>query len=393
MRPVTIVDPPNYPYLTAVDEQGASKTFATNSSTAVVYNPMVGATTGPAKTFNFREITLELLDKTVKPYGPFPNPSTADDRRRTKNAMRETLTNGTGPYVGYLAARPNMTKMIGEYCSFCELPLKGFLLAIEHRAPKELYPTYMIRWSNFLLACRDCNSIKGKKPSRATAKGWSGKASPTETELVAAILARYYWPDQDDVTYQAFPPTYYRHSVTGGAMKQITSIDASDRQNRMVGDTETQIRADVVESGTLLKNRKVEVRIANAATAVTIGDRTLDLTGLDRIETARSAVRTKVWLSLCKTLKRLFDGVAAKPNKAEGRGVFDDQWPLILELAVERGFYSVWVEILTGYGFPKNMTTAGLKANLGAQFVYDTNPLHNADTDQTFPGTNYTDVP
>lgn len=392
MRPVTKGNPPNYPYDNVAAEQNATKTFAADSATAIVYDA-TGAVPAPAVTFTFAEIMDELLDKQVL-NNAYPNPATPLDRARCRNRMRETLTNGDPPDPGYLAARPDLVAAIGEYCSYCELPIVGHLLAIEHRAPKEIYPTYMIWWWNFTLACRDCNSVKGTKPTRATATGWSGVVNPTEVQLNDAIKARYYWPDLDVQTYRVFPPTYYRQTDTLAPI-QLTAIDASDRQNQLRSYTEDTVRADVMDAanGGMKNNRYVEVRIAYNGPAAAIGARTLDLTGLDRNENARTAQRTRTWLAICKALRRLFTTVAAQGSTAAGRNIFNAQWPLILELAVQRGFFSVWVEILTGYGFPPNMTTGGLRADLGAQFVWDTDTAHNADPDQTFAGTDYTEVP
>lgn len=395
MRPVIIVAPPTYPYHNQPAEQAATKTFATNSATTIVYNPMVGAVTGPARTFTFEEIMEELLDKAVLG-NPFPNPSTPLNQARCRNRFRETLTDGDPPDPGYLAARPELTAMIGEYCSFCELPIAGHLLAIEHRAPKEIYPTYMIWWWNFLLACRDCNSNKGTKPSRATATGWSGQLNPTEQELINAIRDNYYWPDKDRTTYRAFPPTYWRDTDTLGPL-QLTPQNASNRDNALRAQYETETRADVRDTshgGAPMKlNRYVEVRIGNAAYNAALGTRTLNLTALDQNDNARTAQRTRLWLQICQSLNLLFNTVAAATSTANGRLAFDGQWPFILALAVARGFYSVWVEILTGYAFPANMTTGGLQADLGAQFVFDTNPNNNPVLNQTIPGTNYARVP
>ncbi|MEO6326037.1 MAG: HNH endonuclease signature motif containing protein [Thermoanaerobaculia bacterium] len=393
MRPVTKGNPPTYAYDTQAAEQAATKTFNANSATAIVYNVAVGAVVGPAITFTYEAIMDELLDKQVLA-NAYPNPSTPLNRARCKNRMRETLTDGDIVEQGYLAARPDLVAMLGEYCSFCELPIAGHLLAIEHRAPKELYPNYMIWWWNFLLACRDCNSAKGTLPPRATATGWSGVVAPTEQQLINAIIARYYWPDRDADSYRRFLPSYYRNT-DGLAPVLLTSADASDRQNLRRSNTEDEVRADVFDAanGGLKLNRYVEVRIAYNGGAAAIGARSLALTGLDQNENARVAKRTLAWLGLCGRLNTLFNAIAAQASTANGRIVFDAQWPLILALAVARGFYSVWVEILTGYPFPANMTTGGLQADLGAQFVYDTNPANNVHADEVFAGTNYAQVP
>lgn len=62
----------------------------------------------------------------------------------------------------YNNARSKLIESLGEYCSFCEQRL-GASLAVEHVLPKSLYPDLELSWDNFLLACTNCNSTKGKK--------------------------------------------------------------------------------------------------------------------------------------------------------------------------------------------------------------------------------------
>lgn len=100
----------------------------------------------------------------------------------------------------YGTARRELISLIGQYCSYCESPV-GSRLAIEHRLPKHYFPHLGFRWSNFLLACDSCNSIKGATPrspaSRAMAEG-SGASSPSRpafstpvgaTDLAAMLLS------------------------------------------------------------------------------------------------------------------------------------------------------------------------------------------------------------
>lgn len=63
----------------------------------------------------------------------------------------------------------------GRYCSYCEMPVGFKNLAVEHikfkEAPKDRpdlkkyeRPDLKGRWSNFLLSCSTCNSVKGTSP-------------------------------------------------------------------------------------------------------------------------------------------------------------------------------------------------------------------------------------
>ena len=70
---------------------------------------------------------------------------------------------------------------MGDYCSYCEVALHSEV-DVEHVLPKSLNETLELEWSNFLLACSNCNSIKGNQPVK---------------------IEDYYWPDQDN-TLRAF---------------------------------------------------------------------------------------------------------------------------------------------------------------------------------------------
>lgn len=69
----------------------------------------------------------------------------------------------SGDFKKYEDAKPDLVSRLGLYCSYCERKITT-LLAVEHIEPKELKPELEKRWSNFLLACINCNSCKGHKP-------------------------------------------------------------------------------------------------------------------------------------------------------------------------------------------------------------------------------------
>ena len=70
---------------------------------------------------------------------------------------------------------------MGEYCSYCEMQLDASL-AVEHIQPQARYEELKLEWTNFLLACTNCNSTKGN------------------TDVV---LEDYFWPHLDN-TFLAF---------------------------------------------------------------------------------------------------------------------------------------------------------------------------------------------
>ena len=87
-------------------------------------------------------------------------------------------------YSQYDKAQSDLMNRIGEYCSYCERPIKTHL-AIEHIQSKDFQPQFRLSWDNFLFACVNCNSTKGTK---------------VQNDITQAD---YYWPHLDN-TFRAF---------------------------------------------------------------------------------------------------------------------------------------------------------------------------------------------
>jgi uncharacterized protein (TIGR02646 family) len=68
-------------------------------------------------------------------------------------------TNATS-FTQYPESKNDLLEQIGEYCSYCE---RSTDLAVEHKKPKSKYPEHELEWTNFLLGCVNCNSIKKDK--------------------------------------------------------------------------------------------------------------------------------------------------------------------------------------------------------------------------------------
>lgn len=79
-------------------------------------------------------------------------------------------------FTEHQQARPYLRERIGAYCSYCERHTRN-QLAVEHILPKDHYDDLRLEWRNFLLACANCNSTKGRND---------------------LVLGDYYWPDQDN---------------------------------------------------------------------------------------------------------------------------------------------------------------------------------------------------
>lgn len=68
--------------------------------------------------------------------------------------------NSTGAYLRHEDAQPDLIAAIGRFCSYCGRFIPEGI-NVEHKLPKEEYPLEKLVWSNFLLACSNCNSCKG----------------------------------------------------------------------------------------------------------------------------------------------------------------------------------------------------------------------------------------
>ena len=92
--------------------------------------------------------------------------------------VRRGLSPQVGDFVPYTSAKVHLVSRIGMYCSYCERPVKTGL-AVEHIQPKSLplFSHLEGEWSNFLLACINCNSAKSRKTS---------------------LLEDHYFPDRDN---------------------------------------------------------------------------------------------------------------------------------------------------------------------------------------------------
>ena len=84
-------------------------------------------------------------------------------------------------FTDYKQARDPLIERIGDYCSYCEIALPS-QIDVEHVLAKTLHPALELEWTNFLLACKNCNTIKSNKDIE---------------------LEDLYWPHRDN-TLRAF---------------------------------------------------------------------------------------------------------------------------------------------------------------------------------------------
>lgn len=100
------------------------------------------------------------------------------------------------PYTDYNLALGDLYEVLGRHCSYCERPYSG---DVEHVLPKADHPALRTTWSNFLLACKNCNSIK------------SVQQDPGDPADPVTARALYFWPDEDNT---ALVFTHSRAAIT-----------------------------------------------------------------------------------------------------------------------------------------------------------------------------------
>ncbi|MET3498246.1 HNH endonuclease [Variovorax boronicumulans] len=89
--------------------------------------------------------------------------------------MRPVTRSGApAAYAKYQDAIGDLEACFGHYCSYCERRFPA-LLAVEHVSPKISDRARRTDWTNFLLGCVNCNSVKGDTPTNDQDFLWPDK--------------------------------------------------------------------------------------------------------------------------------------------------------------------------------------------------------------------------
>lgn len=81
-----------------------------------------------------------------------------------------------GTFRPYNCAQSQLISRLGAYCSYCERFIATGI-HVEHKVPQSQDNVLKFSWSNFLLACVNCNSAKS---------------------ATTIVLQDYIWPDSDN---------------------------------------------------------------------------------------------------------------------------------------------------------------------------------------------------
>lgn len=138
-------------------------------------------------------------------------------------------------FRSYKSARGDLIARMGDYCSYCGMRLHA-ALHVEHVQPKNPggAPLLARTWSNFLLACPNCNSCKATTP---------------------VVIANYLWPDSDntDFAFLYGPGALVKVNpvMTGAAIALATNLltlvklDVKPRRSATVSDRRWTARQEV----------------------------------------------------------------------------------------------------------------------------------------------------
>ena len=77
-------------------------------------------------------------------------------------------------FTDYKQARDPLIDRIGDYCSYCEIAMHT-QVDVEHVLPKDPNPALSLEWTNFLVACGNCNSTKGHDEIEFDDHYWADK--------------------------------------------------------------------------------------------------------------------------------------------------------------------------------------------------------------------------
>lgn len=355
---------------------------------------------------NLGDIGADRLDTIRTEWGHFDNSERLFLMTKALPAcyskVREQGKNQVGKYVD---ARGDLLTTLGYYCSYCEIPV-GIGVHIEHKLPKRDFPSQAVNWDNMLLACDNCNSNKGDKPTRLY--GLQNAIPPfgaiPQPMLNAPLTANADQAMRDGAaTYYPWPDdtNYAGYGVFGYRMMRVTYDQWGTRTNATIidpGDLEVMVLNGQVKrvppytgktvvgsfNGT---NLEVELHLlASQSFGQAWFDKATHLItdfDLNRSKNndlrfswnsdLRVPLRTDAWFKAISAVPRLVNAYLRDLRLGDQTlAGFTEMKNAVMETAVSTGFWSVWT-----YVFRQFVQNDGLRNAMLAPF-YDP---------QYFPGT------
>ena len=283
----------------------------------------------------------------------------------TANQQFNGYTKALKKVNGYQQARGSLIADIGQYCSYCELPLTSSL-AVEHTLPKYWFPTSQLTWSNFLLACPVCNSVKGSNPNQKICDPPYTDSADAEVQIADI----YAWPNSYWETYpddSLLPVT-----LQTSASQALPLGQAATKRQRPTkppdGMTWLDIGFAIIIGGQYLETTAgnqspsrpimtpVTVKIrayGNDDNAAAI-DETIQLVGLNNIKVnnasvsdLRVAYRSQAYARAQSMLLHFQDLLRNQLLMAAAPDIAYPLLELIVQSAAASGFWTVWVRVLS----------------------------------------------
>ncbi|HQR35478.1 MAG TPA: HNH endonuclease [Blastocatellia bacterium] len=262
--------------------------------------------------------------------------------------------------IDYSYYRPDLIANLGEYCSYCEVPL-GVNLAVEHLLSK----TSSLNaedWDNLLLACTNCNSHKRNKT----------KSSKD--------LVKYFWPSKRYPDgFNTYDMMVYRKeakTVEQLANDEVFLWPPTSRLQNLYPNhsTQTYDQVWVYPSPTYATNQAKTKKIKDTILLMGLNDFTPDDND-PRASDRRVANRTIAWDRATRLAGYLEPYYR---NPAGNQGAINLLKAQIKETAIATGFWSVWMTVFSTYNFHNLVNDAERKQLLRDLFLGD-----------AFPGTEY----
>lgn len=291
--------------------------------------------------------------------------STTDGDKENLEKLLKGFQNSIGSIYGY--SRAELIESYGEYCNYCDMRIPDSSLAIEHLVPKSGFPDRMIDWSNFYLACPNCNSRKHNKPKIEI-------LAKNEHISIKTITLHEYETCQNDLTekYYMWPRnTASSYAAIGYSVKYVVDPQSNTsivhRLEKFLVDVVTYIESSknfnfslgkVEDSGgTALYVYAIPASDANAV----LVNNTIGLLGLnddlpsnnDRLELSDRRVfnRTKVAISAAVSssdLCKLITNISALDEQTK-TSILISYMNQFADTVQYSGFFSLCIHIIDMY--------------------------------------------
>ena len=373
MRPVTINPKPDYEI---PDNMVTNTPAIRNGLVANDVEPVAGK-----NTFDIEEVLALLKTLTYENKGADKWSKLGKTNKALVTALIRYFSNNEP--TRYLRARGSLITNYGQYCNYCGMPVQDTFLAVEHRLPKSEFPSLMLQYKNFFLACPMCNSYKGSKPGYATSKSWAINEQdipkPDMTEIGDGGFDSQTWPNRTHA-YKGFTPVLYdvstqlaiplksaldvRNVVVNTNNNTVQAIIQGYNKNKQVT---VAVRFEAVDAGVQGKREKNFIDIIN-----------LNFTKADSYSDRRVTNRTVAWMNALQTMSFIQSFTPGSP-----------QYTRVVNQSIANvksaGYYSIWAYIFYQISPPTNNYS-----------VYTSFKTQSADPNNQltyFPGTNSADMP